>query len=73
MRFFDVHEKISGVTQEQLKRLAGGSAGVTCTIYYSPAGRVFCLCDAPSREAILEEHRQLGIPCDACWEVESLS
>ena len=74
MRFVDLHEALSGMTEEQIRQLSGKSTDVTCSIYYSQAaGRVVCLCDAPSREAILEEHRKLGIPCESCWEVQSLS
>ena len=73
MRFIDIHDKLSGLTDERMRQLQGKSAGVTCTVYYSVAGRVFCLCDAPSREAILEEHRKLGMSCESCLEVQSLS
>lgn len=76
--FMDVHHKVEGLTAEGVaqahqKDLAvQGKHGVKYLRYwYNQAlGKVFCLVEAPSKEAATAVHREAhGLPADEIIEV----
>ncbi len=77
-RFIDVHHHVQGLTPEALaeahaKDLAvQGKHGVTFLKYWfdEKTGKIFCLSDAPSREAITATHQEAhGALADEIFEV----
>jgi Nickel responsive protein SCO4226-like len=40
-------------------------------LYNAKENRIYCVLDAPSREAVEKHHAKLGIRCDWVHEVES--
>ena len=75
--FMDVHDGFFGVTQEQVdgahrKDLEiEASEGVHFKSWWAdPAtGKVFCLADGPSKEAVLRVHEKAGHPATEIYEV----
>ena len=76
-RYIDIHCGFVGATEEQLRdahdsRLAvEGSEGVRFerTWLDSESGTAFCLCTAPSREAVLRAHERAGDPAAEVYEI----
>jgi hypothetical protein len=77
--FMDVHEKVDGLTQEAVaqahaKDLEVQTAyGVKYLKYWfdERSGKVFCLVDAPNREAAAAVHRKAhGLVADSIFEVK---
>lgn len=77
--YMDVHEKIEGLTaagvaQAHAKdREIQGTYGVKYLKYWfdERAGRVFCLVEAPSKEAAAEVHRHAhGLVAESIFEVK---
>ena len=77
-RFIDVHHHVKGLTPEALaeahaKDLAvQGKHGVTFLKYWfdERTGKIFCLSDAPSKEAITAVHQEAhGALADEIFEV----
>jgi len=64
--FMDIHKDIKGVTPEALAEAhqkdleVQGRHGVQYLSYWynESEGAVFCLCDAPNREAAMAVHRE---------------
>ncbi len=78
--FMDIHEKVDGLTAKGLieahrKDLeVQGKHGVKYLKYwYNEAeGKVFCLCEAPNKEAAATVHKEAhGIVADRLIEVKS--
>jgi hypothetical protein len=75
-KFMDTH-KMPGVTRAALaeahaKDLAiQDKHGVKFTSYWvdEKQGHVFCLSEAPNREAAMAVHKEAGHPADAIFEV----
>ena len=76
--YMDVHEKVEGLTAEavagahQKDLEVQGKHGVNYLRYWfnEETGRVFCLAEAPSKEAYEACHREAhGILADEIWEV----
>ncbi|CAN5844829.1 hypothetical protein BH23THE1_BH23THE1_21460 [soil metagenome] len=71
-KFIDSH-KIGNVQEEQLRQaqnMPKDENGVTHEniIYSYEEDKLFCLLDAPDKEAVRQHHQKLGISCD--WIVE---
>jgi hypothetical protein len=80
--FMDVHNKIDGVTAEavagahQKDLEIQGQYGVRYLKYWldEGSGTIFCLAEAPSKEAAIEVHRQAhGLVADEIFEVQESS
>lgn len=64
--YMDIHENMDGITKEQLdeahkKDIAvQGKHGVKFVDYWysEKEGRVFCLCEAPNKEAAAAVHKE---------------
>ena len=77
-RFMDVHHGMQGVTPEQLAEAHQADLdhqdahGAKFLRYWYDAkeGTVFCLCEAPSKEAAAAVHREAGHPADEIYEVK---
>ena len=78
-RFLDSHSGVHGVTAEELAKLHAQDLAVQdrhgvryLKYWYDPAsGRVFCLSEAPSKEAALAVHREAhGQMPDDIFEVQ---
>ena len=76
--FMDVHEHIEGLTAEAVTRAhqadldTQAKYGVKCLKYWfdEKSGQVFCLIDAPDREAAIAVHREAhGLVADRLVEV----
>jgi hypothetical protein len=77
-RFLDIHHHAQGMTRDQVaaahaKDLAvQGKHGVTFVRYWydETTGKIFCLSDAPTREAVTAVHREAhGALADEMFEV----
>lgn len=42
-------------------------------LYHNPAGKVYCLPEAPDEEAVRKHHAALGVDCGAVHRVEGVS
>lgn len=76
-RFMDVHDGFVGVTRDQLAEAHDadlaieGDEGVHFeTAWLDPvSGKVFCLSEGPSKEAVMRVHERAGHPTDQVYEV----
>jgi hypothetical protein len=41
-------------------------------LYHNPEGKVYCLLDAPSEDAVRKHHAALGVPCGDVHQVSQL-
>jgi len=74
-KFIDTHA-LGKLTPEQLKELQHApkdSFGVTHhdILFNEKENKVYCVLDAPSKEAVAKHHQNAGIKCDWITEVES--
>ncbi|MFJ8622883.1 SCO4226 family nickel-binding protein [Kitasatospora sp. NPDC093550] len=71
-KFMDVHHGMAGITVEQLKEAHAadlavqGEEGVQFERAWADpeSGTVYCLSDAPSKEAVQRVHSRTGHPAD---------
>ncbi|GIU98928.1 MAG: guanylate cyclase [Actinomycetota bacterium] len=76
-RFMDVHRGMEGITEELLKQAHDADLeiqheeGVNFEQAWADpsTGLVFCLSEAPSREAVQRIHERAGHPTDEVYEV----
>ena len=76
-QFMDVHEGFNGVSQAQVEEAhrhdleVEPSAGVHFKAWWAdPAsGKVFCLSEGPTKEAVLRVHERAGHPTGEIYEV----
>jgi len=76
-QFMDVHDGFFGVSQRDVDAAHGrdlaieGSEGVHFIRWWGDprSGKVFCLSEGPSKEAILKVHERAGHPTDQIYEV----
>ena len=77
--FMDVHDHIEGLTADAVEQAheadlaTQGKHGVNYLRYWfdEKAGKVFCLIDAPSKEAAIAVHREShGLLADSVTEVK---
>ena len=74
-KYIDTHE-MGKLTPEQLKSLQSAPKdkfGVTHhdILYNSAENKVFCVLNAPNKEAVANHHKNAGLECDWIQEVES--
>ena len=77
MRFMDVHSNMQGVDQHTLHsahqadlEIQGDEDVRFLHAWADPkSGKVFCLSEAPSRDAVLRIHQRAGHPTDEIYEV----
>lgn len=77
MRFMDIHTGMHGIDQEQLMAAHKQDVDIEATenvhflhAWADPAsGRVFCLSEAPSKEAVQRIHEEAGHPADEIYEL----
>ncbi len=75
--FIDVHSGMKGITQQQLQEehdkdlKNGGSEGVHFLRAWADpsSGKVFCLSQGPSKEAVVRTNEKAGHPVDEIYEV----
>lgn len=76
-RFMDVHSGFTGVTYEQLldahqkDHAIEGKEGVHFIKAWADpsSGKVFCLSEGPSKEAVLRTHERAGHPTQEIYEI----
>lgn len=77
--YMDVHKHVAGLNPEELNETAckGISLAERHGVkfrnfwYNEKEGAIFCLCEAPSKEAALKAHREAGEPIpDEIFEVK---
>jgi hypothetical protein len=76
-QFMDVHTGMKGVTPDQLKKAHEADKAIQAAsgvqflkTWADPStGKVFCLSEGPTKEAVLEVHRKAGHPTDEIYEV----
>jgi hypothetical protein len=77
MRFMDVHTEMKGITRDQLaaehqkdlEAQQGTEVRYTQAWADPDSGKVFCLSEGPSLEAVKEVHRKAGHPTDEVYQV----
>jgi hypothetical protein len=77
MRFMDIHSGMQGIDQDMLSAAhkldtdIEASEGVRFLhAWADPAtGKVFCLSEGPSKEAVMRVHERAGHPTDEIYEV----
>ncbi|MBX7111166.1 MAG: SCO4226 family nickel-binding protein [Dehalococcoidia bacterium] len=76
-QFMDVHEGFLGVTQAQVEEAhrkdleVEAGEGVHFKQWWGDptSGKVFCLSEGPSRDAVYRVHEKAGHPTEQIWEV----
>ncbi|MGW2375295.1 SCO4226 family nickel-binding protein [Kitasatospora sp. NPDC001683] len=77
MKFMDVHHGMTGITAEQLRAAHAADAAIENEegVHFEQAwadpdsGTVYCLSEAPSREAVQRVHSRTGHPADEIHSV----
>lgn len=77
MRFMDVHSGMQGVDQEAMRSAHELDTNIQAEegvqflhAWADPTtGKVFCLSEGPSKEAVLKVHERAGHPTDEIYEV----
>jgi Protein of unknown function (DUF4242) len=74
-KYIDTHD-MGSLTPEMLKKLQKAPKdkfGVTHhdILFNEKSNKVFCVLNAPSKEAVDKHHKQAGINCEWIQEVES--
>jgi hypothetical protein len=76
-RFMDVHEGMTGITADQLRKAHEADLAIEGeeNVHFERAwadpesGVVYCLSEAPSREAVARVHERTGHPAARIHEV----
>jgi len=74
-KFLDNHG-LQGADPKDLKKAQNQpkdefGVSVLNVIYSEEADRMYCLLDAPNKEAIVKHHEKLGYKCDYILEVDT--
>lgn len=77
MKFMDVHSGMTGIDQQAMKMAHKADTdlqdeeGVQFLHAWADpkTGKVFCLSEGPSKEAVLKVHERAGHPTDEIYEV----
>ena len=74
-KFLDSHG-LQGADPEELKKAQNDpkdefGVSILNIIYSEDEDRMYCLLDAPNKEAIAKHHEKLGYKCDYILEVDS--
>ncbi|MGA8015166.1 MAG: nickel-binding protein [Candidatus Dormiibacterota bacterium] len=78
-QFMDFHPDLK-LSQQSIDGLAAGArAGATdefgvrqVELYHNSEGKVYCLLDAPSAQAVRDHHAALGVDCGEVHEVTGI-
>jgi Protein of unknown function (DUF4242) len=78
-RFMDYHDDLK-LPAEAIEELTQGTRDGTADefgvrqieLYHNADGKVYCLLEGPSEEAIRQHHAALDVPCGDVHEVNSL-
>ncbi len=78
-KFMDFHDDLK-LPQEAIDQIARGTRdgdtdefGVRqVELYHNADGKVYCLLEAPSEEAVRQHHAALDVPCGDVHEVTGL-
>lgn len=78
-QFMDFHPDLQ-LSQQSIDSLAAGArAGATdefgvrqVELYHNSEGKVYCLLDAPSAQAVRDHHAALGVDCGEVHEVTGI-
>lgn len=76
-RFMDIHSEMTGITEEQLieahkkdQELEENEGVKFIRAWADPSsGKVFCLSEGPSKEAVQRVHERAGHPAQETYEV----
>jgi Protein of unknown function (DUF4242) len=76
-KFMDVHSGFVGVTEDQLRAAHEHDLAIEAAegVHFERAwldpesGKVFCLSDGPSKEAVLRVHEKAGHPTTEIYEL----
>lgn len=76
-RFIDVHTGMKGINAKQLQEAhkKDGEFEAAEGVHFIKAwadpttGKVFCLSEGPSKEAVMRVHKKAGHPSDEIYEV----
>ena len=76
-KFMDVHSGFVGVTEEQLRAAHEHDLAIEAAegVHFERAwldpesGKVFCLSESPSKEAVLRVHEKAGHPTEEIYEL----
>jgi uncharacterized protein DUF4242 len=74
-RFLDAHP-MGQTTEEQIRQASNApvdASGVKTVniLYNKDENKLFCLTDAPNKEAVNKHHKDLGMTCDWVTEVKT--
>lgn len=77
MKFMDIHNGFVGLTADQLAEAHAADLAIEAdeSVHFEQAwldpvsGKVFCLAEGPSREAVQRIHDRAGHPADEIHEV----
>jgi hypothetical protein len=80
-QFIDIHSGMKGINAAQLKgehqkdKALEKTTGVHFIKSWADpsTGKVFCLSEGPSKEAVLRAHAQAGHPSDEIYEVSLMT
>ena len=75
----DYHDDLK-LPAEEIEQIAQGTRDGTADefgvrqieLYHNPDGKVYCLLEGPSEEAIRQHHAALDVPCGDVHEVKGL-
>ncbi len=78
-QFMDFHPDLK-LPQDAIDGIAAGAhAGETdqfgvrqVELFHNPDGKVYCLLDAPSEQAVRDHHAALGVDCGEVHEVSGI-
>jgi hypothetical protein len=78
-QFMDFHDDLK-LPQDAIDGIAEGArAGATdefgvrqVELYHNPAGKVYCLLEAPNAQAVRDHHAALGVDCGEVHEVSGI-
>ena len=73
--YLDAHD-LGNMTEEQLKQAQNSpmdELGVTIEnmLYNKEVNLLYCILDAPSKDAVVKHHRKFGLKCDWITEVKT--
>jgi len=78
MKFLDVHHGMKGITQDQLQSEHRRDTDIERDfgVHFEKAwadpetGEVFCMSEAPSKDAVQRVHTNAGHPADEIYELQ---